>query len=206
MWARHLIDNLAIQIMKFEMENIQNLKTLCRKAAFRARAEAHAAELDKKANAQLFNYLKTHDTNLVIGAYMPIRTEISPLMAMKKIWQRGYKICVPVVVKDGAPLKFLEWTPETKMVSGAFGAQIPEKSNFLIPDVIITPLAAFDTNGYRLGYGGGFYDRSFEEISNLKKIVAVGFAYSAQEVLLVPREATDYKLDAIITEQGILSF
>ena len=102
------------------MENIQNLKTLCRKAAFRARAEAHAAELDKKANAQLFNYLKTHDTNLVIGAYMPIRTEISPLMAMKKIWQRGYKICVPVVVKDGAPLKFLEWTPETKMVSGAF--------------------------------------------------------------------------------------
>ena len=206
MWARHLIDNLAIQIMKFEMKNIQNLKTLCRKAAFRARAEAHAAELDKKANAQLFNYLKTHDTNLVIGAYMPIRTEISPLMAMKKIWQRGYKICVPVVVKDGAPLKFLEWTPETKMVSGAFGAQIPEKSNLLIPDVIITPLAAFDTNGYRLGYGGGFYDRSFEEISNLKKIIAVGFAYSAQEVLLVPREATDYKLDAIITEQGILSF
>ena len=206
MWARHLIDNLAIQIMKFEMENIQNLKTLCRKAAFRARAEAHAAELDKKANAQLFNYLKTHDTNLVIGAYMPIRTEISPLMAMKKIWQRGYKICVPVVLKDDAPLKFLEWTPETKMVSGAFGAQIPEKSNHLIPDVIITPLAAFDTNGYRLGYGGGFYDRSFEEISNLKKIVAVGFAYSAQEVLLVPREATDYKLDAIITEQGILSF
>ena len=188
------------------MENIQNIKTLCRKAAFRARAEAHAAELDKKANAQLFNYLKTHDTNLVIGAYMPIRTEISPLMAMKKIWQRGYKICVPVVMKDGAPLKFLEWTPETKMVSGAFGAQIPEKSNLLIPDVIITPLAAFDTNGYRLGYGGGFYDRSFEEISNLKKIVAVGFAYSAQEVLLVPREATDYKLDAIITEQGILSF
>ena len=62
------------------MENIQNLKTLCRKAAFRARAEAHAAELDKKANTQLFNYLKTHDTKLVIGAYMPIRTEISPLM------------------------------------------------------------------------------------------------------------------------------
>ena len=65
MWARHLIDNLAIQIMKFEMENIQNLKTLCRKAAFRARAEAHAAELDKKANAQLFNYKTFNAVNII---------------------------------------------------------------------------------------------------------------------------------------------
>ena len=188
------------------MKNIQNLKSLCRKAAFKARAEAHVAGHDKKANAQLYNYLKTQDSNLVIAAYMPIRTEISPLPAITKISKRGHKICVPVVVKDGTPLKFFEWTPETKMVSGAFGALIPENSNQLIPDIIITPLAAFDMNGYRLGYGGGFYDRSFEEITKLKEITAVGFAYSSQEVLAVPSEPTDYKLDKIITEQGILSF
>ena len=75
-----------------------------------------------------------------------------------------------------------EWTPETKMVSGAFGAQIPEKSNLLIPDVIITPLAAFDTNGYRLGYGGGFYDRYIDRIEKIKKVIKIGLAFSYQKV------------------------
>jgi 5-formyltetrahydrofolate cyclo-ligase len=74
------------------------------------------------------------------------------------------------------------------------------------PDVIITPLAAFDMNGYRLGYGGGFYDRSFEQLSEKKDIQAIGFAYDAQEVMVVPREKTDFRLNAMITEKGILSF
>ena len=188
------------------MTNIQNLKSLCRKAAFKARAEAHSVNDDQEANAQLFSYLKTFDSNLIIASYMPIRTEISPLLAMEKMSKRGYKICVPVVVKEGKPLNFYQWTPNTKMILGAFGAMIPEKSDLLVPDIIITPLVAFDMNGYRLGYGGGFYDRSFAEITKVKKITAIGFAYSAQEVMLVPREATDYKLDQIITEQGLLSF
>lgn len=188
------------------MENIQSLKSMCRKAAFTARAKAHQQGLDQEANAQLISFLKMQEDALTISAYMPIRTELSPLKAMEAMARRGSNICVPVVVEAGSPLEFHRWTPDCDMVEGAFGAMIPKDGDVLLPDVIITPLAAFDMGGYRLGYGGGFYDRTFEQLSEFKKVQAIGFAYSAQEVMMVPREDTDYPLDAVITERGILSF
>jgi 5-formyltetrahydrofolate cyclo-ligase len=188
------------------MSDIQNLKAQCRKAAFAARKEAHALGLDQEANAQLTSFLKMQDDALIIAAYMPIRTEVSPLKSMEAMARRGRDICVPVVIGDGQPLEFHRWTPDCEMVCGAFGAMIPKNVDILLPDVVITPLAAFDLAGYRMGYGGGFYDRSFAELTEVKKVQAVGYAYSAQEVMMVPREDTDYPLDAIITERGILSF
>ena len=142
------------------MDDIKKLKLMCRKAAFIERLKAHKMSLDSKANAQLINYLKAQKDNLIISAYMPIRTEISPLTAMNAMVRRGRIVCVPVVIADGS----------------------------------------------RLGYGGGYYDRSFAKIKKTKNVQAIGFAYSAQEVMLVPRENTDYQLNSIITEQGILSF
>jgi 5-formyltetrahydrofolate cyclo-ligase len=188
------------------MSDIQELKALCRKAAFAARKDAHALGLDKEANAQLTSFLKMQADDLVIAAYMPIRTEVSPLPAMEKMAVRGRDICVPVVIGNGQPLEFHRWTPDCEMVEGAFGAMIPAVRDAMFPDVVITPLAAFDMNGYRLGYGGGFYDRSFAELSEKKHVQAIGFAYDAQEVMIVPREDTDFRLNAMITEKGILSF
>ncbi len=188
------------------MSDIQSLKSQCRKAAFAARKEAHGLGLDQEANAQLTSFLKMQEDALTIAAYMPIRTEVSPLKSMEAMARRGRNICVPVVVAAGSPLEFHRWTPDCEMVEGAFGAMIPAKVDVLLPDVVITPLAAFDMGGYRLGYGGGFYDRSFEELSEFKKVQAIGYAYSTQEVMMVPREDTDYPMDAIITERGILSF
>ncbi len=186
--------------------NIQNLKQACRKAGFATRKQAHAMGLDKAANAQLTAFLKQQDENLIISAYMPIRTEVSPLPTMERMVARGRKICVPVIIGAGLPLEFHQWTPDTEMVAGAFGAYIPKDGIKLIPDIVITPLLAFDAHGYRMGYGGGFYDRTFEQISALKHVQAVGYAYSDQEVLLVPREETDFPLNAVITEKGILGF
>lgn len=186
--------------------DIQNLKQACRKAGFATRKEAHAMGLDKEANAQLTAYLKGQGADLIISAYMPIRTEVSPLPTMERMHARGRRICVPVIVGEGLPLEFHEWTPDAEMVEGAFGAYIPKDAEVLQPDIVITPLLAFDPHGYRMGYGGGFYDRSFEQLTAFKQVQAVGFAYSDQEVLLVPREATDFPLNAVITEKGILSF
>ena len=186
--------------------DIQNLKLACRKAGFATRKTAHAQGHDKDANAQLTAFLKEQEENLVISAYMPIRTEVSPLPTMERMVARGRKICVPVIVGAGQPLEFHQWTPEAEMVEGAFGAYIPKNGTKLIPDIVITPLLAFDAQGYRMGYGGGFYDRSFEQISAVKDVQAVGYAYADQEVLLVPREETDFPLNAVITEKGILGF
>jgi 5-formyltetrahydrofolate cyclo-ligase len=186
--------------------DIQNLKQACRKAGFATRKQVHALGLDNEANAQLTAFLKEQDENLIISAYMPIRTEVSPLPTMKRMAARGRKICVPVIIGAGLPLEFHQWTPEAEMVEGAFGAYIPKNGVQLIPDIVITPLLAFDAHGYRMGYGGGFYDRTFEQISALKDVQAIGYAYSEQEILLVPRESTDFPLNAVITEKGILTF
>lgn len=188
------------------MSDIQNLKALCRKAAFAARAKAHTLGLDAEANAQLTSFLKMQDENLVISAYLPIRTELSPIKTMDNMVRRGRDVCVPVVVGNGKPLAFRRWTPDCEMVEAAFGVMVPVNTEVLVPDIMITPLAAFDMHGYRCGYGGGFYDRSFAQISEYKRVQAIGYAYSAQEVMMVPREDTDYRLDAMITERGILSF
>ena len=92
------------------------------------------------------------------------------------------------------------------MIDGLFGAAVPDIGVFLQPDVVITPLVSFDCNGYRLGYGGGYYDRSFKELTAIKSVAAVGFAYSAQELRTIPTESTDHKLDALVTETKVLRF
>ncbi len=186
--------------------SIAKKKSDARKLAFAARKAAHGTGLDEAANRNLIGQLALYPYAKIIAAYMPIRTEVSPIATMTILHGQEKRICVPVIQGDGQPLKFQEWTPDCEMVEGPFGASVPASGEFLHPDVVITPLVAFDRKGYRLGYGGGFYDRSFEELSALKTVAAVGFAYSAQELKAVPRERTDHKLDAMVTELNAVQF
>jgi 5-formyltetrahydrofolate cyclo-ligase len=90
------------------------------------------------------------------------------------------------------------------MMEGPFGILVPENGEEIVPDVLIVPLAAFDDRGVRLGYGGGFYDRTLAELKARAEVHAVGFAYSAQHEVSLPYEATDVPLDAVVTEHGVL--
>ena len=92
------------------------------------------------------------------------------------------------------------------MVPGAFGARVPKASEPVVPDVVIVPMLAFDRNGHRLGYGGGFYDRTLAALRAQQDVFAVGLAYAAQELKGLPFEATDAPLDAIVTEREVLTF
>ncbi|MEL6127014.1 MAG: 5-formyltetrahydrofolate cyclo-ligase, partial [Pseudomonadota bacterium] len=83
-------------------------------------------------------------------------------------------------------------------------ARIPVQPEWMEPDTLIVPLLAFDRAGYRLGYGGGFYDRTLECLRAMRPTRAVGFAFAGQEVAAVPREATDQPLDAMVTERGLV--
>lgn len=181
-------------------------KAAMRERAFAARKAARGQGADDPARAALEEFLNGLPAFEVISGYMPIRTEINPVPVMKALYRVGKTICVPVIEAAGLPLKFSRWSPETKMLRGPFGAAIPETDDFIEPDVLITPLAAFDKRGYRLGYGGGYYDRSFARLRALKPVVTVGFAYGAQEVAKVPTEPTDQRLDALVTENGVLRF
>jgi 5-formyltetrahydrofolate cyclo-ligase len=184
---------------------ISEQKAAARKQAYGVRKTAFGLGLDVAANHNLLGQLALYRDTSVIAAYMPIRTEISPVATMTILYGQEKRICVPVIQGAGLSLKFREWKPDTTLIEGPFGAMVPDAGEDLLPDVLITPLLAFDRQGYRLGYGGGFYDRSFAQLTTMKKIVALGFAYGVQEIPLVPTEPTDFRLDAIVTENGVLS-
>lgn len=188
------------------MKTLTDQKSDARTAAFARRKTAFGQGLDEAANAWLLGYLAMHTQASVISGYMPMRTEINPLATMTVMHGQDKRICVPVILGKGRPLEFREWMPDCEMVEGAFGALIPVGSGVLEPELLITPLLAWDRKGYRLGYGGGFYDRTLEQLRAKRPTIAVGFAYSAQEVPSVPRESTDQRLNALVTEQEIHFF
>ena len=142
----------------------------------------------------------------VLAGYMPMRTEIDPLPAMAAHLAAGQggRVCVPVIPGPGLPLRFREWHPEAAMEPGEFGARVPAAGEWLVPTVLIVPLLAFDWRGYRLGYGGGVYDRTLEALRAAGPVIGVGFGFAAQEVEEVPVEPTDQKLDLIVTECGVI--
>ncbi|WP_102226188.1 5-formyltetrahydrofolate cyclo-ligase [Acidimangrovimonas sediminis] len=175
-------------------------KAAARKAAFAARKAAFA-EGQGYAVRNLLQVLGGHAEKSVSG-YMPMRTEIDPLPAMAA---HPGPVCVPVILGRGQPLGFREWTPCAAMVTGEFGALIPEAGAWIEPEVLIVPLLAFDRRGYRLGYGGGFYDRTLQALRARRPTLAIGYAFAAQEVAEVPIEATDEPLDLIVTDTGVIA-
>lgn len=181
-------------------------KAAARTAAFAARKAAHAEAATKTApaNAHLLDAIGPGQGRIVSG-YMAIRTELSPLPTMEALHADGARLCVPVIIGKGQPLQFREWTPGCTLVDGPFGARIPEHGDWLTPDTLIVPLVAFDVALNRLGYGGGFYDRTLEGLRAAAPTRAIGFAYAAQELPHVPLEPTDQPLDTLVTENGALA-
>ena len=175
-------------------------KNAVRKAAFAARKSAHGAG---QGHAGHLSSILAGYRGVPLAGYAQMRTEIDPTAALEEASAHG-PVCLPVIVAKAQPLKFREWTPDCAMIAGTFGAQIPESGDWITPEILIVPLLAFSRTGGRLGYGGGFYDRTLEQLRAVKPTLAIGFAYAAQEMDDLPLERTDQPLDLIVTEQGII--
>jgi 5-formyltetrahydrofolate cyclo-ligase len=142
-----------------------------------------------------------------VAGYNPINDEadIAPLMAA--LGQRGHPLCLPAVVARDAPLAFRAWSPGAALVPGPMGIlEPPADAATLRPDVVLVPLLAFDGSGHRLGYGGGYYDRTLARLRADGPLLVVGVAYSAQEVDRLPGTEHDQRVDAVLTELGIVRF
>jgi len=170
--------------------------------AFARRKIAH--EMGQGTAAHLSSVLAGY-RGVPTAGYMAMRTEIDPTAAMEEAAAHGV-VGVPVIIANGQPLKFRIWEPDCVMVKGDFGAFIPETGDWMEPEILIVPLVAFDRKGGRLGYGGGFYDRTLEMLRAERPTMAIGFAYTGQEAGDLPLEPTDQPLDMIVTETGVLSF
>ncbi|MEP1518662.1 5-formyltetrahydrofolate cyclo-ligase [Ascidiaceihabitans sp.] len=184
------------------MMDLAAIKAQARKEGFARRKAAFDAN-SGGAGGYLSEILAGY-RGVPLSGYMPIRTEINPLSAMAEAAAYG-PVGVPVIQAAGLPLQFSKWQPDGAMKAGPFGAQIPEVDDFFEPEIVIVPLVAFDAQGGRLGYGGGFYDRTLELLRGKRATLAIGFAFAAQQADSLPLEATDQPLDMIVTENGVIS-
>lgn len=133
--------------------------------------------------------------------YHAVGSELDPRAIRTTIGQ----IALPVAVARNAPLVFRLHRPEDRLVSDAFGILAPpDSAPEVAPDIVFTPVLAFDVRGGRLGQGAGCYDRTIEGLRALKPVVVIGVAYAGQEVDEVPMEPHDQHLDAILTETGYI--
>jgi 5-formyltetrahydrofolate cyclo-ligase len=176
-------------------------KAAARQAAFARRKQAHQPGV---ATAGYLSEVLAGYRGVPLAGYMAMRTEIDPSSAMAETAAYG-SVGVPVIMGADQPLQFRVWEPDCEMIAGEFGAQIPASGAWMIPQIVVVPLVAFDRNGGRLGYGGGFYDRTLEKLRTVQPTMAIGFAYTAQEQENLPLEATDQRLDLIVTERGVIT-
>ena len=141
----------------------------------------------------------------VISAFWPFRSEIDLRPLIHGLHERGCVIVLPIVVGRRTALVFRRWSPDMVLEKDGFGVLTPpSQAPALDPDWLLVPLLAFDAKGYRLGYGGGFYDITLADLRTRQSVFAVGAAYDGQQVTRVPRETDDARLDAIVTEKQVL--
>lgn len=177
------------------------------KAALRQQARARRAEAwcrlgPSAADAALQSVLeRCAAPGAVLAAYVPIKDEASPLAALTR---HPGPTCLPVVVARGAALQFRSWAPGDALERGPLGTSVPAAGAWQVPDILIVPMLAFDRRLCRLGYGGGYYDRTLAAIRAEKRCLAIGLAFAAQEVPEVPVGPHDARLDLIVTETGAI--
>jgi len=183
------------------------------KAELRARALAKRDALSEKkrtaAAAKLAKRGLPFDLlpGSIVSGYSPIRSEIDPTPLLKKLAEQGARLALPCVTTRGKALIFRLFHPNDRLMLGPLG--IPEPSPAaaeVIPDVMLTPLAAFDRLGHRIGYGAGHYDFTFAHLRKAKQIVGIGLAFAAQEIEAVPALSHDVALDYVLTESDVFDF
>ena len=138
-----------------------------------------------------------------IGEPLGLENETSVRVA-HALAARGHALALPVVVAKKSPLHFREWREGDALVVHPFGMHEPgPHARTVTPDVLLIPLLAFDAQGTRLGYGGGFYDRTLASLAAKR---AIGIAYAGQEVAELPCHDHDHPLDSVVTENGVRHF
>ncbi len=139
-----------------------------------------------------------------VAGYLAMRSEIDPLPALREA-ASGEVLGLPVMADGrGHPLRFRAWTPGAALVPGGFGTRVPAEGPWVEPRVLVVPCVAFDRAGNRLGYGGGFYDRTLAHLRARGPVTAIGFAWGAQEAARLPTEPTDAPLDLVVTEAEVI--
>jgi 5-formyltetrahydrofolate cyclo-ligase len=184
-------------------------KRLLRRAALNKRNE-----IVSKASSESGDHLAAHIVKLVktftkvntVSGFLSIGNEIETLPSLNALADAGYQTCLPVVLEKECPLGFRAWTDGDPLERGPLKTlhPIPDAPD-IIPDILLVPLLAYDRRGYRLGWGGGFYDRTLGAYQTEgRPVIAIGIGYDDQKIDQVPPDAFDMVMDWIVTEKKII--
>ncbi|HYC73232.1 MAG TPA: 5-formyltetrahydrofolate cyclo-ligase [Brevundimonas sp.] len=169
------------------------------RAAMRA-ARKRLAGLDPEAALRAAEHADKLPPAELVAVYRAIGSEIDPDALSLALNRQGRQLCLPVVIERDAPMIFRRWSPGEPLELDFAGVPAPfPLAEAVTPDLIVTPLLAFDAAGGRLGQGGGYYDRTF---AALPAATRIGFAYAGQEVENLPVELHDIRLHGVLTERG----
>ena len=156
----------------------------------------------------IFNLIRKHfhKKKIIIAGYYPSNYEVNILNFLEEVSKKKFKIVLPVI-KSSNKMSFKPWIFKEPLYVSKFGILEPNNlGKEIIPDLIMVPLVAFDRKLNRIGYGKGYYDRSLQKISKIKKkTITLGIAYSFQKCATIPTNKYDFKLNYVFTEQGIIS-
>jgi 5-formyltetrahydrofolate cyclo-ligase len=190
----------------FEIDKVQHRKiaTSKRKKIYES---LHHEEYAKRITHFFHEWISGQKSVFVVALYHPVNSEINPLSLIEYLDIKNKTICLPMVVNKKQPLIFKPWHPGEEMVIGHYGISVPDNDQIVTPDLVICPLLAYDSKGMRLGYGGGFYDRTIRYLRRNRQTKYIGLAFSEQKSYHdLPSEDHDVPLDAVLTETGIKNF
>ncbi|MCC6947753.1 MAG: 5-formyltetrahydrofolate cyclo-ligase [Bradyrhizobiaceae bacterium] len=138
----------------------------------------------------------------IVSGFMPIKSEINPLPLLRRYAEAGAQLALPKIVGRGQALSMRAWSIGAPLVKGQWNICEPDAAAPEVePDIMIVPLAAFDRQGHRIGYGAGYYDRTIQSLRAKKPVTAIGIAFAMQEFDEVPALSHDARLDLVLTER-----
>lgn len=184
--------------------DIKTQKTRARLQAKQRRAGAHnglaSIQLIEHVPAPIFK-------GAVIGGYWPLAGELDIRPLLNACHEQGHKLALPCTPRKGKPLTFREWVPLDDLRAGPYGTREPFPEKLEVqPNLVLVPLLAFTQYGERLGYGGGFYDRTLAKLKEAHEVFACGIGYAAQEAATLPTDRFDQRLDGILTDEYFKAF
>lgn len=177
--------------------------------ATRARLLAERRQLSTAERDAIGERVRAHVLALLdghlprsLGLYWPIQGEMNFIPLADAVLAAGGRVGLPVVVQKAAPVEFWSWRRGERLVRGAWDIPVPKRRDIVEPELCIVPLVGFDRQGYRLGYGAGFYDRTLAAAVPRPRTIAVGFA--SAELETIHPQPHDIPMDVIVTEQGLV--